>query len=72
MAEVSLNSNVGLTNPKTLRARWNVGEQPVLVLIDPGATYNFISEKLIGELKISVMTTAGFGVQLGNADYIPT
>ena len=31
MSEVSLNSFVGLTNPKTLRARGSVGVHPVVV-----------------------------------------
>ena len=46
-AEVSLNSVVGLANPKMLRAHSSVGKQPMVVLIDPGATHNFISHKLI-------------------------
>ena len=45
-AEVSLNSVVGPANPKTLRARGSVGKQPMVVLIDLGATHNFISHKL--------------------------
>ena len=35
LVEISLYSVVGLTNPKTLRAQDSVGEQPVVVLIDP-------------------------------------
>ena len=72
LAEISLNSVVGLTNPKTLRARGCVEEQPVVVLINLGATHNFISIKLTKKMKIPVMTTVGYGVQLGNGDNIPT
>ena len=43
-----------------------------MVLIDLGATHNFISEKLIGELKVPMTATTRFGVQLGNGDNIPT
>ena len=39
-AEVSLNSTVGLTNLKMLRARGSVGEQPVVVLIDSSIKHN--------------------------------
>ena len=39
LAEISLNSMLGLTNPKTLRARGCVGEQFVVVLIDSSATH---------------------------------
>ena len=62
LAEISLNSVVGLTNPKTLQARGCVGEQSVVVLIDPGATHNFISIKLTEKMKIPAMTTVGYGV----------
>ena len=72
MAEVSLNSLVGLTIPKTLRARGSVGVQPVVVLIDPGATHNFILRKLIEVLKILIFATASYRVQLGNGDNIST
>ena len=72
LVEISLNSVVGLTNPKTLRVRGCVGEQHVVVLIDPGATHNFISIKLTEKMKIPVMATVGYGVQLGNGDNIPT
>ena len=71
LVEISLNSMEGLTNPKTLRARACVKEQPIVVLIDPGATHNFISIKLTKKMKILVMTTVGYGAQLGNGDNIP-
>ena len=54
--EISLNFVVGLTNPKTLRARGSVGEQPIVVLIDPRATHNFIVKKIGGRVEDS-----GFG-----------
>ena len=50
---------VGLTNPKTLWAQGSVGEQPVVVLIDLGATHNFISKKLVDVLKIPILATMG-------------
>ena len=72
MEEVSLNSVVGLTNPKTLRARGSVWDQPMVVLIDPRVTHNFISRKLIEVLKIPILTTASYGVRLGNGANIST
>ena len=44
----------------------------MVVLIDPWAAHNFISKKLIEVLKISVLTTTNYGVQLGNGDNIST
>ena len=49
-----------------------MGEQPVVLLIDLGATHNFIYEKLIEEMKIYVSATVRYGVQLGNGDNILT
>ena len=71
-AEVSLNSVVRLANPKTLRVCGCVGEQPVVVLIDPVATHNFILHKLIEVLKVPISAIVGYGVLLGNGDRIST
>ena len=61
-----------LTNPKTLRASGCMGDQPVIVLIDPGATHNFTSLNLIEKMRIPMTATFGFGVQLLNGENIPT
>lgn len=41
--KVSLNSVAGLTSPRTMKIRGVIMNQPVVTLIDPGATHNFIS-----------------------------
>lgn len=41
-------------------------------MIDPCATHNFISKRLIEEMKISMTTSVGFGVQLKNRDKFDT
>lgn len=69
-SEVSLNSVVGLTNPKTMRLRGLLGSQEVIVLIDPGATHNFLSLGLIKAAGLEVLPTGCFGVSLGNGDAI--
>lgn len=41
--EVSLNSVIGLCNPKPMKLKGLLGDLEVVVMIDPGATHNFLS-----------------------------
>lgn len=68
--EVSLNSVVGLSNPKTMKLRGLLGNNKVVVLIDPGATHNFLSLEKVAELKIPITGSGGFGISLGNGETI--
>lgn len=45
MADISLSSVVGLTNPKTIKLRGYIEGKEVILMVDPGATNNFISLK---------------------------
>lgn len=67
---LSLNSMVGITSKKTMKMKGRMGDRDVVVLIDSGATCNFISKKLVGELKLPVVETVGFGVAVGNGEVI--
>lgn len=51
--EVSLNSVVGLSSPKTLRLRGIIAGEEVIVMIDHGATHNFMPLALIKKIKIA-------------------
>ena len=42
----------------------------VLILIDSGSTHNFISDKLVSELKLITHFISPFGVQIGNGDVL--
>ena len=65
--EVSLNSVVGLSNPRTMKLRGKVGgAHEVIVLIDPGATHNFVSLAKVAALKLPVSDSGGFSVSLSN------
>lgn len=52
--KVSLNSVAGLSSPKTMKLRSQIMGQPVVALIDPGATHNFISLSLVEDLGIPI------------------
>ncbi|KAA0037390.1 ty3-gypsy retrotransposon protein [Cucumis melo var. makuwa] len=65
-AELSLNSVVGLNDPGTMKVKGKLQEREVTILIDCGATHNFISEKLVESLQLSIKETAHYGVILGS------
>lgn len=62
VAEVSVNSVVGLSSPKTMKLRGRIGAEEVVILIDSGASHNFISEKLVEKLGLVTATTSLSGV----------
>lgn len=64
VAELSLNSMVGLSNPGTVKLRGSINQQTVIVTVDSGATHNFISQKL-EELHIVVVEIKNNGVIMG-------
>lgn len=68
--EVSLNSVIGLSNPKTMKLRGLIGNSEVVVMVDPGATHNFLSLGLVEFAEIPITGSGSFGVSLGNGDAI--
>ncbi|CAH9115813.1 unnamed protein product [Cuscuta epithymum] len=50
--------------------KWVKGEKIVDVLIDSGASHNFISQKLVGQISLPYHTTSGYKVQTGNGDVV--
>ncbi|XP_057252211.1 uncharacterized protein LOC130592079 [Beta vulgaris subsp. vulgaris] len=64
-AEVSLCSVVGLTGPKTMKLLGKIGGDEVQIMIDSGATHNFISLLVVERLKIPVEQGGAFRVSLG-------
>lgn len=51
-ADLAINSMVGLDSPRTMKLLGTVGGRSVVVLIDSGASHNFIEEELIKDLGI--------------------
>ncbi|KAF8405497.1 hypothetical protein HHK36_010404 [Tetracentron sinense] len=68
VVEVSLNSVVGLTTPKTMKLKGMIGEQEVVVPIDPGATHNFISLELVKRMQLPIAKTEAYGVAMGTGN----
>ncbi|KAA0033983.1 ty3-gypsy retrotransposon protein [Cucumis melo var. makuwa] len=64
VVELSINSVVGLTNPGAIKVRGIIHGEEVVFLIDCGATHNFISDKLVNDLKLHTNETSHYGVIL--------
>ncbi|TYK01237.1 ty3-gypsy retroelement transposase [Cucumis melo var. makuwa] len=62
---LSINLVVGLTNPGTMKVKGKVKNEEVVVLIDCGATHNFIFEKLVTNLNLLLKATTNYGVIMG-------
>lgn len=60
-----MNSVVGLTSRKTMKVRGTVEGQDVVILIDSGATHNFMLWELIRKLNLPITKTNGYRVQVG-------
>ncbi|KAL0536565.1 hypothetical protein IC582_025514 [Cucumis melo] len=69
-AELSINSVVGLNDPGTMKVRGKLLNKEIIVMIDCGATHNFISEKLVKTLRLSTKETTYYGVILGSGTAI--
>ena len=48
-----------------MKIKGKLGTKEVIVLIDCGATHNFLSMELIEELKLPLLTIANYGVVMG-------
>ena len=68
--DISLNSVVGITNPKTMTLMGKIGNKELVVMIVFGATNNFISNLVVQCLKIPCEKCEKFGVILGNGTEI--
>lgn len=61
---------MGLTSPRTLKLVGCIGGQEVIVMVDPGATHNFVSREAVEKLRIPVTPSKEFGVSLGTGDSV--
>lgn len=63
--EISLNSMMGNSSPKTLKIAGTIKGERVIVMVDPGATHNFISPDTMQQLNLPITPSKSFGVSLG-------
>lgn len=66
VVELDLKSMIGFSTPGTMKLMGKIKERDVLLLIDFGATHNFISEHFVQELELPVINTNNYGIVLGN------
>lgn len=68
--EISLNLMVGITSPKTFKLRGEVNRISVVVMIDWGATHDFIAMQVVQELGVNCTNSKNFGVSLGTGETV--
>ena len=64
-AELSLNSVVGLSIPKTMKLRGQIARLEVVVMINCDVSHNFLSMDLVQKLGIPSVGLHCFGVLMG-------
>lgn len=68
--EVYLSSVMGLISPKTMRMEGEINGSSVVVMINAGATHNFISTTAAQNFNIQVIESKNFGVTLGTGETV--
>ena len=54
MADMSLQSLIGFTKPKTMQLEGAIAEKGVMILIDSGATNNFITTLIAQQIRLEI------------------
>lgn len=70
LIDISLSSVMGFSNPKTMKMKGEICGMEVIILIDPGATNNFISTHNVHKLQLTYSNHIQFGVTFGNGEKI--
>ncbi|KAF7828587.1 Retrotransposable element Tf2 [Senna tora] len=66
LMELSMNSIVGITGGRTMKIVRKVRGEEVMVMIDSGASHNFISSTLVDKLQLPVKGTSTYEVTVGD------
>lgn len=62
--EINGETVVGITRPQTMKLVGEINGETMIILIDSGATNNFVSTSLV-RLNLPITTCPNFGVVLG-------
>lgn len=62
---LSMNSFLGLKSPTTTKIKGSLGKFNIVVMLDSGATHNFISPQLVKRAKLKVQQETGCDIKLG-------
>lgn len=65
LVELSLNSVVGLTAPRTMKLKELIKGVEVVILIDSGVSHNFSSMEFVKKLGLGLYAIGGCGVVMG-------
>lgn len=68
--ELSLNSVVELTKSGTMKIKGTVKQKEVTILIDCGATHNFVLLELVKQLDLPITATTNYGVVMGSGEFV--
>lgn len=63
---LSMNSIMGSTLNNTLKLRGKINGVEVIMMVDSGASHNFISQDLVQKLELPVNEMKAFGEMVGN------
>nr|KYP56676.1 Retrovirus-related Pol polyprotein from transposon 297 family [Cajanus cajan] len=66
--DLSICSAGGLTTPHTMKLKGKLFDRDILLLIDSGVSHNFISQRLVTELDLTVYQTKTSFVRLGDGN----
>lgn len=65
MCVLNLN-HIAYENHKTVKLQGRICGVPVLILVDSGATHNFVSQKLVHKMEWSIEETPSLSIKLGD------
>lgn len=56
----------GISQPRTMKMQGELNSKVLIVMVDSGASHNFVVEEVVKMLELKVEPTPKFGVRLGD------
>lgn len=66
IAEIWFHAILGQSVGATMKLQGKINHRKVLILVDSGATHNFVAESVVEKHKLTIEMAPTFGVQIGN------